>query len=450
MGKGSSDAPALHCGTLPRHPAGSSPAQVCQNPKSPGFNHFLFESVAALVRFCCQTDANMAATFEQMLFPAFQVVLQQDVQVRGAAAGGRERLPPIQSGHGTHLVRFAGVRALRVPGPVAPARAAAGSRSGRLPAALPAAPLSHPLGATRQHPGTGPPLPGAYGSSSSSSDGPEPLKGAVLCPCIAPRPRPTSPLLMPAHPRSRMQLQAYLKRCPTDVVSGGHVLPTLGVFQKLLASKAQDHEGFFLLEALVEHLAPSAFEPHLVTVWTLLFQRLQSSRTPKYTRSFVLFFCRFVLKMGPKYTLVGGTRRTATSPLPLAGAIGCGWRCFGCSSSSSTRVPLGVGCLTDLGLRRPSFLPAGLGQQAAAGAVQHDPLGCGQPERHRGAWGRGWQGRFCCSHKGKEQLGWSPLASDRPRQSVGRSFYKKKTASLSRFAPSCPRHWRTRLLGAGP
>lgn len=66
--------------------------EVCKNPTQPGFNHFLFESVAALVRFTAAAGgggggaaAGAAAgveALEQQLFPAFQLVLQQDVQAR--------------------------------------------------------------------------------------------------------------------------------------------------------------------------------------------------------------------------------------------------------------------------------------------------------------------------------------------------------------------------------
>ena len=49
---------------------------VCQNPQQPGFNHFLFEAVAALIRYGCEADPSMVASFESSLFPAFEKVLQ--------------------------------------------------------------------------------------------------------------------------------------------------------------------------------------------------------------------------------------------------------------------------------------------------------------------------------------------------------------------------------------
>jgi hypothetical protein len=47
----------------------------------------------------------------------------------------------------------------------------------------------------------------------------------------------------------------------------------LGVFQKLVASRAHDAEGFRILGALLQHLPLDALQPYLPTVrapWTLL------------------------------------------------------------------------------------------------------------------------------------------------------------------------------------
>lgn len=55
--------------------------EVCKNPSQPGFNHYLFESVAALIRYSASQDAARVGELEQQLFPAFNTVLQNDVQV---------------------------------------------------------------------------------------------------------------------------------------------------------------------------------------------------------------------------------------------------------------------------------------------------------------------------------------------------------------------------------
>lgn len=67
--------------------------------------------------------------------------------------------------------------------------------------------------------------------------------------------------------------QAYLRKAPGEVAAGGQLGALLGVFQKLLASKALDHEGFAVLAALMARLPQPDFDRHLPTIWQLLFQR---------------------------------------------------------------------------------------------------------------------------------------------------------------------------------
>lgn len=96
-------------------------------------------------------------------------------------------------------------------------------------------------------------------------------------------------------------IQAYLSKAGDEVVKGGHLLPLLGVFQKLVASKAHDHEGFFILGALVNEggLPLADVDQYLATIWNLLFSRLQTSRTQKFVRSFVRFMADFAVRHGP-------------------------------------------------------------------------------------------------------------------------------------------------------
>lgn len=58
---------------------------VCKNPTVPGFNHFLFESVAALIANTAAGSQKTVETLEGQLFPAFQTVLSDDVQVPTAS-----------------------------------------------------------------------------------------------------------------------------------------------------------------------------------------------------------------------------------------------------------------------------------------------------------------------------------------------------------------------------
>lgn len=57
----------------------ASLVRVCRNPSNPLFNHFLFESLAATVKFICQANPHATADFEERLMPPFEGVLSLDV-----------------------------------------------------------------------------------------------------------------------------------------------------------------------------------------------------------------------------------------------------------------------------------------------------------------------------------------------------------------------------------
>ena len=54
-------------------------------------------------------------------------------------------------------------------------------------------------------------------------------------------------------------IQFYIK-------SSSHGQGMLGIFQKLVASKAHDLEGFKIMEALMDNLPPDALQPYIKTV----------------------------------------------------------------------------------------------------------------------------------------------------------------------------------------
>ena len=93
-------------------------------------------------------------------------------------------------------------------------------------------------------------------------------------------------------------LQAFIQKAPDKVTMDDKLPALLGVFQKLIASKANDHEGFYLLGSLVEHLEPAALNAHLKNVLIVLFQRLQSSKTTKYVKGLLVFFSLFAGRFG--------------------------------------------------------------------------------------------------------------------------------------------------------
>jgi len=53
--------------------------RAAKNPRNPQFNHYLFESIAVLIRNVCSQDPNATTSFENLLFEPFNVVLQLQV-----------------------------------------------------------------------------------------------------------------------------------------------------------------------------------------------------------------------------------------------------------------------------------------------------------------------------------------------------------------------------------
>ncbi|KAJ6665630.1 hypothetical protein lerEdw1_002000 [Lerista edwardsae] len=72
----------------------------------------------------------------------------------------------------------------------------------------------------------------------------------------------------------------------------------LGVFQKLIASKLNDHQGFYLLNSIVEHMPPESIDQYRKQIFILLFQRLQNSKTTKFIKSFLVFINLYCVKYG--------------------------------------------------------------------------------------------------------------------------------------------------------
>jgi len=52
---------------------------VGRNPSQPEFNHFLFETISFCVKLVCSVTPKGVGSFEGVLFPIFQIILQQDI-----------------------------------------------------------------------------------------------------------------------------------------------------------------------------------------------------------------------------------------------------------------------------------------------------------------------------------------------------------------------------------
>ena len=99
------------------------------------------------------------------------------------------------------------------------------------------------------------------------------------------------------HPLVRL-LQAFISRGAAQVVAQNKITGLLGVFQKLIASKSNDHEGFYLLQSMVEYLPQDALKSYVKQVFVILFQRLNSSKTTKYVKNLLVFFFVYTIKHG--------------------------------------------------------------------------------------------------------------------------------------------------------
>ncbi|KPJ04535.1 Exportin-2 [Papilio xuthus] len=90
-------------------------------------------------------------------------------------------------------------------------------------------------------------------------------------------------------PPHRHALQTYLNAYSNAM---------LGVFQKLIASKTNDHEGFYLVQTMLYKFGSSVMDQYSKQIITLLFQRLSSSKTTKYVRGLIAFLGFYAAHFG--------------------------------------------------------------------------------------------------------------------------------------------------------
>jgi len=112
----------------------------------------------------------------------------------------------------------------------------------------------------------------------------------LLVPVLWERPANIKPLVR--------LLQAYVSRGPQQVVATNKIEALLGVFQKLIASKTNDHEGFYLLQTMIQSLPKEALANYMRSIFGLLFQRLTTSKTTKFVKSFLVFTSLFTIHLG--------------------------------------------------------------------------------------------------------------------------------------------------------
>ena len=209
--------------------------RVCANPANPTYNHYMFETIGALMRNVCVGPhrADAAAQFEAMLFPPFQSVLVNDVM---------EFLPYV-----FQLLAVRGLRHCSAP------------------------PIFTPLAGARlllASPGR----PCFANFTSRAYHHPRPLPSLQLLMELRPNPPPGESALTEAYksllpplltaplwnrkgnvPALAQLLQAYLHKGGSYIASRHDLLmPLLGIVQKLLSTKGQEEFAFDLLRAMGE------------------------------------------------------------------------------------------------------------------------------------------------------------------------------------------------------
>ena len=85
-------------------------------------------------------------------------------------------------------------------------------------------------------------------------------------------------------------LSAMIVRDAQHIVATKQLEPILGVFQKLVATKAHEVYSFELIEAVVAHIPVEALQPYFVTILQLMLQRLSSMKTEIFQQRFIAFY----------------------------------------------------------------------------------------------------------------------------------------------------------------
>tara|TARA_R110002003_G_scaffold141_40_gene13197 strand:- start:2621 stop:4852 length:2232 start_codon:yes stop_codon:yes gene_type:complete len=85
-------------------------------------------------------------------------------------------------------------------------------------------------------------------------------------------------------------LSAMIGRDAPHIVADKQVEPVLGIFQKLVSTKAHESYAFELIEAVITYIPPQALEPYFVTILQLMLQRLSNMKTENFQQRFIAFY----------------------------------------------------------------------------------------------------------------------------------------------------------------
>lgn len=112
----------------------------------------------------------------------------------------------------------------------------------------------------------------------------------LLSPALWERPANVRPLTELMH--------TYIEKIGQYIISQNKFIPLLGIFQKLIASKATDHEGLELLQTMIIHLPTTEIDARIRDIFMLIFQRLTGSKTSKFVKNVLVCFSLYAYLRG--------------------------------------------------------------------------------------------------------------------------------------------------------
>ncbi|KAL1960042.1 hypothetical protein VTO42DRAFT_214 [Malbranchea cinnamomea] len=106
-----------------------------------------------------------------------------------------------------------------------------------------------------------------------------------------------APILVPAMWETKGNVPALVRLLTSIIPRGAEYItknnqiePILGIFQKLISSKANESYGFDLLETVIANFPPAALEQYFITIIRIILTRLQNSKTENLALRFVRFY----------------------------------------------------------------------------------------------------------------------------------------------------------------
>jgi len=85
-------------------------------------------------------------------------------------------------------------------------------------------------------------------------------------------------------------LCAIIARDSAGIVARNQLEPILGIFQKLISSKANEVHAFELLETIIANVPVAELQKYFTTIIQLMLTRLSNAKTENFTQRFIAFY----------------------------------------------------------------------------------------------------------------------------------------------------------------